>query len=204
MSHTIYRPAFIIGVAIVSVLAIPAWASESADHENCPHARSGNIGACCTGHPVASPQVEKPALAWETPEHWVKARPRPIREATYHPSGQKETECYVTVVAIGTDSAIDTLNRWRGQMGLPPVSQAEAETGPSIHVLGTKGLLLEAFGDFTDTAGIKHEDYGLLSIVSALEDSLLIVRMTGPREQVQTEREHFMLFLDSFTKNSTT
>lgn len=204
MSHTMYRSALIIGVAIVTVLANPAWASETADHENCPHAQTGNQGACCDGHSVASEQSNEPALTWKAPEHWVKARPRPLREATYYPSGKRDIECYVTIVPTGADTASDTLNRWRGQMGLAPLSQAEAEAVPSVRVLGKEGRLLEAFGGFTDPSGNEHQDYGLLSVVSTHEDSLLIVRMTGPREEVQAEREHFMAFLETFAGRSTT
>lgn len=89
-------------------------------------------------------------------------------------------------------------------MGLPPLSEAEAEAGPSVQVLGKKGLLLEAFGDFTDLGGNRHKDYGLLSTVSLLDDSLLLVRMVGPREQIQAEREHFTMFLGTLADSSTT
>jgi len=196
------KSGIILQVAIVAAIVSPVWASESADHENCPHAQSGSQGACCSGNAVSSPPVEKPALTWKVPEHWVEARPRPFREATYHPSGQEETECYVTVVPADADSAVETVNRWRGQMGLEPLSKSEIEAGPSTQVLDSKGLLIEAFGDLMDLGGNVHEDHGLLSMVCVRGDSLLIVRMTGPREQVQSERDHFMTFLASFAKGT--
>ncbi|MCC6487453.1 MAG: hypothetical protein IT364_08125 [Candidatus Hydrogenedentes bacterium] len=203
MSHTMWKSAIILVAAIVTAIVSPVWASESADHENCPHAQGGGQGACCEGHAAASPLVEKPAITWEVPEHWVKARPRPFREATYHPSGQEETECYVTVVPADAGSAVETINRWRGQLGLEPLSKSEIEAGPSTQVLDGKGLLIEAFGDLTDLGGNVHEDYGLLSMVCVQDGTLFIVRMTGPREQVQSERDHFMAFLGSIAESST-
>lgn len=62
--------------------------------------------------------------AYTPPAGWREAPPRAMRIATFVPPGEgKQPELYLSQPFGG--SLLDNVNRWRGEVGLPPVSEAE-------------------------------------------------------------------------------
>jgi hypothetical protein len=66
------------------------------------------------------------AVDWTTPEGWKREPGSGMRYATLRPEG-KDRSAEVTVTALGREAAdvLPNVNRWRGQIGLGPVSEAE-------------------------------------------------------------------------------
>src|SRR5437899_3203359 len=79
------------------------------------------------GHPDISGTAPAPAVATKVPADWQEAPPGEMRVASYHVKGKDGKMADVSVVPLpgmaGRD--IDNVNRWRGQIGLAPVSEAE-------------------------------------------------------------------------------
>ena len=74
---------------------------------------------------LATVEFSKPdAPAWELPEDWTQERGKPgsLRFATIKIPGSLE----MTVISLGgTQSVLKNVNRWRNQVLLAPISQAE-------------------------------------------------------------------------------
>src|SRR5262249_25943635 len=67
------------------------------------------------------------ALTWSSiPEGWQREPGGKLRYATFH-LGTKEHPLELTVTALGRESGsvLDNINRWRNQLGLPAITEAE-------------------------------------------------------------------------------
>jgi hypothetical protein len=68
-----------------------------------------------------------PQLTWKTPEGWTEVPPTEMRVASFKVTGANGKQADVSVVPLpgmpGSDDA--NVNRWRGQVGLSPVSSEE-------------------------------------------------------------------------------
>ncbi|MBI4062130.1 MAG: hypothetical protein HY403_11965 [Elusimicrobia bacterium] len=73
---------------------------------------------------VEAPAERPRGLAWTAPAGWKEVAGNGIRLATFTPPGGLKTEA--TVVALPGDSGgeLANVNRWRGQIGLPPTDEA--------------------------------------------------------------------------------
>jgi hypothetical protein len=77
----------------------------------------------------AAPATTDPRYPWAIPEGWVlDETPRRMRIATYMaptPSGDQEVAVTRFPGRVGGELA--NINRWRGQMGLTPIAEADLE-----------------------------------------------------------------------------
>lgn len=79
---------------------------------------------------AAESSTRNPDRPWSVPDGWTEdTAPRPMRLTTYvaaDPSGPVE----VAVTRFGgrVGGTLANINRWRGQMALPPVDETELET----------------------------------------------------------------------------
>jgi len=134
-------------------------------------------------------------FAWDVPEGWEKGRDRSMRIVTFHPAGNTDAQCYVSMMG-GTAGGIDmNVNRWLGEIGKPPMKPVEIAKLPRIDMLGRKAVLIEASGDeHKGMDGKTVEGAGLLGLVCLLDDRALFVKMIGPAKLVATEKENFLAF----------
>ncbi|GIW84431.1 MAG: hypothetical protein KatS3mg107_0091 [Gemmataceae bacterium] len=64
------------------------------------------------------------SLTYTPPSGWKAAPPRAMRLVTFLPPGEgKQPELYLSQPFGG--SLLDNVNRWRGEVGLPPVKEAD-------------------------------------------------------------------------------
>jgi len=155
-------------------------------------ARSLRVSAA----PEAPPQTDG-TIAWTAPPEWEPRAGSPTRVVTLAPKGSTGTECYVTVLAGGAGGIGPNINRWREQMGQPPLGPKELGALETVKVLGRDARLIEIAGTFTDMQGNKVENAGLLGVVCPLEDAMLFVKMTGPSDVITLEKERFVAFCGS-------
>jgi hypothetical protein len=76
-------------------------------------------------HSVRFTGKAEPPVTWTVPDGWEQKPGSDLRYATFH-FGPKEKPLELTVVALGAEagSTLGNVNRWRGQLGLRPVSEA--------------------------------------------------------------------------------
>ena len=83
--------------------------------------------------PPAAAEVEStarnPDRPWSVPDGWTEdTAPRPMRLTTYVAADSSgPVEVAVTRFGGRVGGALANINRWRGQMGLPPVDETELE-----------------------------------------------------------------------------
>lgn len=138
-------------------------------------------------------------LRWRAPEGW-KRKPveSAMRVVTFAASPSGRTECVVFVLRGDGGGVVANLNRWRGQVGQPPLSPEAIGDLPRIQVLGRRVPLLDARGDFDDgMGGPRRGDQGLLGVVRLLDEHALFVKMVGPAEEVAAQKDAFVAFCRS-------
>src|ERR1700690_2585501 len=77
----------------------------------------------------ATSRTAAPQLTWQTPAGWTEIPPGEMRVASFKIQGQNGKQADVSVIPLpglpGNDEA--NVNRWRGQVGLSPVSPDEVK-----------------------------------------------------------------------------
>ncbi len=136
-----------------------------------------------------------PGIRWAVPEGWQQQAASGMRQGSFLVSDASGASADVSVVSFpgtgGDDLA--NINRWRGQLGLPPVSEADL---PSQ----LQGLSSPA-GRYVvaDMAG-ESADKGPTRILGAWlrqPDRVWFFKMMGPSGLVEAQREAFTGFLQS-------
>lgn len=172
-------------------------------------AAQGPQGLGMTGQPDAPPDnVEGPGapamandagveLAWDAPAQWQQAPDRPMREATFTLGADSQTECYVSQFPGTVGGIAANVNRWRREVGQPPIDEAAVEELPTVEMMGREAILVEAQGDFAGMGRDALPGARLLGVICPMPDSTVFVKMTGPDEEVADERERFIAFCRS-------
>lgn len=147
-------------------------------------------GATMASTPVAT--ASGADLTWKAPSHWVAKTGSSMRKGSYTISGAGG-DADLSIIAfpgsVGGDLA--NLNRWREQVGLPPVSQAEFEA--SAQRLERNGLRMTV----VDLAGTGAGAKRILGAMIPYSDATWFVKLMGPDVLVAKEKTAFMAFLDT-------
>lgn len=123
-------------------------------------------------------------VSWELPAGWRKGADAPMRLATIT-DGQADIA--ITAFPGDVGGSAQNLNRWRGQVGLPPVNPDEAEKQFSdLDVNGVKLRLLDLTG----------QQRMLVATVPA-NGKLFFFKMTGPLDVIAARKDVFMQFVKS-------
>lgn len=147
--------------------------------------------------PAASIDPDKPTYSWTAPEDWAAAPERSMRLVTFHPGNNPEIECYVMPLTGTAGGLYANVNRWVTQMGQPALSEPEIDALPRIDIMGQPSVLVEAEGSYTDMMGAEHSGYGLLGAIREDPEESLFVKMVGPSNLVQHEKDAFIAFCRS-------
>ncbi len=139
-------------------------------------------------------------LRWKAPEGWAAGQAAPARLVTFKIGPARETECYVAVLGGSGGGVVMNVNRWRDQMGQPPLADDAVAALPRLSLLGQEAPIIEAAGTFTDMQGQKRGGAMLLGTMCRIEEVTLFVKMVGPEAQVRAERERFLAFCSSLER----
>lgn len=99
---------------------------------------------------VELPEGKPNAIAWKTPEGWQEGAAQPMREATLLvPSEGEPLELAISTLAYDGNAKrtlLANINRWRGQLQLPPVKELN-EAGGVTQMKVEGGWLFDAVGE---------------------------------------------------------
>ncbi|MEO0445544.1 MAG: hypothetical protein AAF191_05645 [Verrucomicrobiota bacterium] len=142
-------------------------------------------------------------LAWDQPKGWQEIASAGMRQADFRFGAEGKGECYV-MRAGGSLSA--NVNRWREQMGQPPLSEEEIANLPKRSIFGLPSTLVSVEGDYEAVGADEPAvDQRLLGVILAVPNSnlSLFVKMVGPSAEVAKEEANFHAFCDSLRITST-
>lgn len=142
-------------------------------------------------HPPISP------YGWTLPAGWSEISLTAMRAGNFRVDTSPEIDCYLTVINGTGGGVAANVNRWRDQMGQPELDDAAIEALPKIDMLGQKAVLVEIEGVFTGMTGSEKPGYRMLGAQASMPEETVFVKMTGPSQAVQAEKERFIAFCAS-------
>ena len=151
------------------------------------------------GVPASNPAPQESPFRFVLPDGWEELPPTSMRLLNLRPAGDPSTECTLTVLGGDGGGLTANVNRWRDQIGLAPISEAEAQRLPKTVLLGQQATIVDLRGDYKGMGDEAKADYGLLGLVLMADQFTLFLKMTGPAEIVQAQRPNFERFYASLT-----
>ena len=134
---------------------------------------------------------------WTVPESWTQAPDKAMRIVTFTMGESGNSECYVTSLSGPAGGVESNINRWRQQMGQPPLDGPALAELPVLTILGKPSPMIEIAGSFTGMDGQGGEAFALLGAICPLDGETLFVKMTGPASEVQANKDKFAAFCES-------
>lgn len=157
--------------------------------------------------PKEAPQIAQPATPsheggrphahWSAPSDWKEQPGSGIRLATFVIPGPEGRQAELSVIPLPgvTDIKLESLNIWRRELGLPPLTEAELPTVSSPVTVGSaSGELFEFVGTNAPPAEVQPATLGA---IATAEGATWFFKMTGPASIVMSQKEPFQKFLAS-------
>jgi hypothetical protein len=160
-----------------------------------PPAQGGMSGPMPGGMGAAEmPPPPRPAhgLKWTLPKGWTEGPGSGMRYATLKPAGPGQAELSVVVLPGPAGGELNNVNRWRGQIGLPPVD--EAALASTRKTVKTKVGPVSVF-DFTSEGEIKSRM--VTGLVTATDGNTWFLKLTGDADPVGKAKADFMKLLET-------
>ncbi|HEY6070557.1 MAG TPA: hypothetical protein VIU85_04210, partial [Chthoniobacterales bacterium] len=138
---------------------------------------------------MAPQSTDKPQIKWQLPAGWSEVPPSAMRYASFN-AGSNENKIDISIVMFPGDggSDIENVNRWRGQIGLPPMSEAAVAS----QITTIKGD--DATFASIDIAGANART---LAAWVRRDARVWFFKATGPNAAIEKEKQNFVKFVES-------
>jgi hypothetical protein len=132
------------------------------------------------------------SLTWTAPAHWTAKPVGPMRKGSFAVKGTDGADADLSITAFpgNTGGLLANLNRWRGQVGLPPL--AEGQLDSALEHLDLNGLHFELV-DFAGTAN--GAPTRILGAVLSRPEETWFFKLMGPDALVAAQKDSFRVFL---------
>jgi hypothetical protein len=154
------------------------------------------------GHPDV-PGAAAPAIQCKRPADWQDAPLGEMRAASFRVAGKDGKQADVSVIPLPdlARSDLDNVNRWRGQVGLPGVSEEElAKLAQPVQIAGQSASLYEQAGT-NPGSGDKSR---ILAAITRRDGTAWFFKMTGDDALVAAQKPAFIEFLTSVSFTAAT
>lgn len=142
-----------------------------------------------TAVPTAS---DASALTWTAPSTWTAKPPGSMRKGSYAVKGSgAEADLGITAFPGDTGGLHANLNRWRGQVGLPPASPAELDAA-LLHLDG-QGVHF----DVIELVGTGNAPMRMLGAITSHGGNSWFFKLLGPDALVAAEKPAYLEFLQT-------
>ena len=127
-----------------------------------------------------------PRLTWTAPTHWTAKPGSAMRKGSYAIAGDAGATADLSITAFPGDvgGEVANLNRWRGQLQLPPASEADL----ALTRFEQDGLKI-AVVDFD------NGQQRLLGAIVPFRGTTWFFKLTGPAAPMAEEKPAFLAFL---------
>jgi hypothetical protein len=150
------------------------------------------MGGAMQGDVPPPPAVESGALRWTLPAGWTETKGGgAMRFATMKPPVAGKAEVTVIVLPGPAGGELANVNRWRNQIGLPPLG--ERELGAARKPLRAKGAPISVYDFASETPQRSRVVAGL----TERSGNTWFVKLSGDAEAVSAARPAFMSLLES-------
>ena len=141
------------------------------------------------------PPPDSPAQ-WTRPESWTEQPLSEMRLGSFKVEGPNADSADVSVIAFPGEAGglISNINRWRGQLQLSPLSEKQL---PEVIQKTEVDNVPTDLVDF-QTAENAPKPSRILGAVLQAGDRTWFVKMTGPPELIESQRQIFLDFVKSF------
>jgi hypothetical protein len=131
------------------------------------------------------------ALKWNLPKGWSQSFPGGMRFATFKIPGTGKIDGSVVTLPGDAGGELPNVNRWRGQIGLPPTDAAglAAARSTARSKLGPVNVY-----DFTSEGSKKSR---LVAAILMVDGNAWFIKLTGDAEPVSAARPDFLRLLES-------
>jgi hypothetical protein len=144
---------------------------------------------------AAAPEAGSPdGPKWNAPANWTETDPGAMVFKKYSVTGAGGGTGVVSVSVFqgGAGGTLINVNRWRGQMSLPPVAQEDlGNVAQSLEIAGDRATLV----DFSGTDRQSGQAARLVALIVPHGESTWYYKLTGDGPVVQEQRENFMKFV---------
>ena len=134
---------------------------------------------------------------YDVPAGWEELPPTQFRIVNLRLGESPPAEISLVMLMGDGGGVRANVDRWRRQVGLAPMSDEEFLGLEERTLLDNPAAYVELEGSYEGMDGTRIERAGLFGLVFARNESALFVKMTGPAEVLEAERERFHGFLDS-------
>lgn len=167
-----------------------------------PPVLTGELPAPAPGGPAAGadmantavPTASGEGLVWSAPAHWKPKPASAMRRGSFAVTDESGAEADLSITAFPGDVGGDlaNVNRWRGQLGLPPIAASELST--ATQHLDFNGLHM-TFVEIANPAGDKPQR--IIGAFIPYEGATWFVKLTGPDALVAREKPALLSFLET-------
>lgn len=106
-------------------------------------------------------------------------------------------------VGISAGGLLENVNRWLGQFGRDPLTEADLAKLEQGEVAGAKGVWVEAEGDYDPGMGQPaRPDQALYGLVAEEGGRIVTIKMTGPAEELAAQKSALKVFAATLRKRA--
>jgi len=155
-----------------------------------PAAAPAPAGGAMAGTPVAT--AAGISLAWTAPAHWQPKAGSSMRKGTYAIAGEGTATAELAITAFPGDvgGEVANVNRWRGQIQLPPFP--DAEVAKTVMRVSANGLAVTIV-DLANPA--LNPPVRVLGAMVPFEGATWFFKLTGADALVAKEKPAFLDFI---------
>ena len=186
------KPSFINFLKSVSFGA-PATTAAPVEMSQLPPSHPP-IGGNISSAPAAiAPAGNLPA--WTVPADWQSGQLSQFLIAKYIITGANGAQAAVNVSSLAGDGGglLPNVNRWRGQLGLAPATEADLANLPTVDASGGKATMIE----FSGTDGRTGKPAQLIGLVLPLGGQTWFYKLMGDAEIVTQQKDALVKFVQS-------
>jgi hypothetical protein len=142
----------------------------------------------------SAPEPETAALPqWKVPPGWQEIQHSPMLRAQFAVAGKDGAKAEVNISVAG-GAPIMNVNRWRGQLGLPPAGGDEfAKLVTGLDVQGGKAMLVDMTGTDVKTSRKAR----LVGVIVPQNNGTWFYKLMGDESVVEAEKPAFVEFVKS-------
>jgi len=139
-----------------------------------------------------APEAPQDLPAWKTPEPWKQIKAGPMQVAKFQTGAENGASAEISVAVFPGDvgGTLANVNRWRGQIGLPPVEQNDlAKVTAPLDLGGNKAILVNMVSEQSKTR--------MIAVIVPKAGQTWFYKLVGQDEIASREKDAFVKFVQS-------